>query len=283
VTSVGALLVTHNSQRWIESTLNSIRDQSRPADRVLIVDDNSNDDTVRIIRDALGFLPEIIASESTAESRTDRIAQNFRQGVLALQDVDILILGDHDDVWHADRIAHQVGFFDRDPRAVMLASDGRLVDADGEPTGGTLRSVFPVPDDFNEMKPAQRMRTCLRYSTATGGASAIRAISFRDVDIPAGWLHDRWWSLVATARDRMLVDDEVVIDYRVTDHQEVGLDRGTQDASGATRAARATSGDAAGAFRKLKDLQAQLAPYATIETRSELHTMRLVRNLLQKG
>jgi len=283
MTSVGALVVTHNSQRWIESTLRSIADQSRTASRIVVVDDGSTDDTTGIVHAVFGDRVLVLEAESAAEGRLDRIAQNFEQGVRALQDVDVVVLGDHDDVWQADRIARQIALLEANPRAVMVASDGRLVDADGQPTGGTLRTVFPVPTDFNELKPAQRMRTALRHSIATGGASAIRALFFYDVEIPPGWLHDRWWSLVATAHEGMLIDIDEVIDYRVTAGQEVGLDRGTQDSSGASRAARAVGGDASGAFRKLKDLQAQLTPYATDETRSELSTMRLVRSLLQRG
>jgi glycosyltransferase involved in cell wall biosynthesis len=283
MTTVGALIVTHNSQRWIEPTLHSIAGQSRPADRIVIIDDASTDGTTDVIHGVLGDRVEVMAATSTAESRTDRIAQNFEQGVRALQDVDVVVLGDHDDVWHADRIDRQVTMLQGRPQAVMVASDGRLVDADGQATGGTLRSVFPVPEDFDELMPAQRMRSVLRHSVATGGASAIRSLFFYDVEIPPGWLHDRWWSLVATAHEGILIDRELVIDYRVTDQQEVGLDRGTQDSSGAARAARAVGGDASGAIRKLKDLQAHLAPYATAETRSELSTMRLVRSLLQRG
>ena len=72
------------------------------------------------------------------------------------------------------------------------------------------------------------MRVVLRKSVATGGASAVRPAAFADVVIPAGWLHDRWWSLVAAAREELLVDDTIVLDYRVSSAQEVGLDTGHQ-------------------------------------------------------
>ena len=283
MTRVGALVVTHNSQRWVEQTLRSVADQSLPADRIVVIDDSSSDDSVAIVREVLGERVEVFPGATEADSRTDRIAANFHQGVRELSDVDVIVLGDHDDVWHADRIERQVALLEEQPLMAMVASDGRLVDDTGQPTGGTLRAVFPVPADFNKASARSRMRTTLRYSIATGGASAVRSASFRDVEIPPGWLHDRWWSLVATARDRMLVDEGVVIDYRVTGEQEVGLDRGTQDEGGLARAAKVAGGDAGGAFRKLKDLQAQLAPYATIETRSELSTVKLVRNLLARG
>jgi glycosyltransferase involved in cell wall biosynthesis len=283
MTSVAVVLVTHNSSRWMQLTAQSIVDQMRPANRIVVVDDGSTDDTIVIARDILGGALQVLSAEPESTSRISRIASNFQQGVRACRDTDVVVLGDHDDVWHADRIAHQVTLLEANPAITMIASDGRLVDDEGRSIGGTLRSIFPVSQDFNELSPGDQMRTTLRYSVATGGASAVRPASFADLDIPPGWLHDRWWSLVATARETMFVDPAVVIDYRVTAEQEVGLDRGTQASSGAARVTRAAATDGAGALRKLRDVQTRLLPMSTEATRIELRTSRLVRNLLQRA
>ena len=66
---------------------------------------------------------------------------------------DIAVLSDHDDVWHADRVAHQAALLDEHPDVSLLASDGRLVDETGRPLGGTLRDTFRVPSDFNDDEP----------------------------------------------------------------------------------------------------------------------------------
>jgi hypothetical protein len=122
------------------------------------------------------------------------------------------------------------------------------------------------------------MRAVIRYSVATGGASAVRPVSFADVPLPEGWLHDRWWSLVAAAREELRLDHECVIDYRVSSHQEVGLGRGQQDKSGGQRL-RAGLGSAAGTLRRVQDVH-WLESIATPGTRPELSYVRLARNLL---
>ena len=60
----------------------------------------------------------------------------------------------------------------------------------------------------------------------------------------------------------MLIDRELVIDYRVIDTQEVGLGRGRQDDS---RLRRLTSAVTAGpeVMGKLHDLHSRLRPLAT--------------------
>ena len=51
MTRVAAAIVTHNSAAWLPATLASVLSQSRPPDRVVVVDDASTDATVAILRD----------------------------------------------------------------------------------------------------------------------------------------------------------------------------------------------------------------------------------------
>jgi len=228
MTRVAAVLVTSNAERWLEQTLASVLDQSRQPDRVIVIDDGSMDATREILDRMLGPRAEVHASRSIAKDLTSRVADNFQLGIKHARDCDVAVLGDHDDLWHADRVRHQVAVMELWDEVLMLASAGQLVDAAGVRKPGTLRSVFPVPSDFNDLSPAKQMRVVLRTSVATGGASAVRPAAFADAPIPEGWLHDRWWSLVATAREGLRVDDALVIDYRVSADQQVGLDRGRQ-------------------------------------------------------
>jgi glycosyltransferase involved in cell wall biosynthesis len=278
LTRVAAVLVTSNSERWLEPTLASVRDQARPADAIVIVDDASSDGTRAVIDRVLGERARVVASRARSTDKTSRIAANFRQGLQEVRDCGIAVLGDHDDVWHPHRIAHQVEVLDVWPDIELLASDGRLVDVDGAPVPGSLRTAFPVPADFNEMSPALQVRTVIRRSVATGGASAVRPEAFADVEIPPGWLHDRWWSLVAAARGSLRVDVDAVIDYRVSPEQEVGLDRGHQ-ARSAVQRLRTGLASAGSTMSRIRDLQG-LSRYATPSTSAEFAGSRLLRTLM---
>ena len=273
---VDAVLVTHDSARWIEQTLASVLSQL--VDRVVVVDDGSSDDTVEICRRMLGSRGSVVMSTSADVDITTRIASNFRQGVVACADADVVVLGDHDDIWHPDRVKHQAAAFEADHKALMVASDGRLIDETGTALGGTLRTAFPVPAEWATATPGERMRMALRWSIATGGASAIRPGAFASIAIPPGWLHDRWWSLVATAREGMIIDDATVIDYRVTDAQQVGLVRGHQGKSSLQRLV-AGAAQAPRIRRRIADIRQYLAPLATEATRPQVQGVSLVRNL----
>lgn len=277
MSTVAALLVTRDSERWIELTLASVLGQSRRVDEVVIVDDGSTDATVQIARRVLGSGARIVDSSATSTDRATRIAHNFRQGLQACSEHDIVVLGDHDDVWHPNRVGHQAGLLEVWEQETMLASNGRLVDEDGRPIGGTLRDAFPVELDWSHASATQRMQAALRRSVATGGASAVRPAAFTGVEIPAGWLHDRWWSLVAAAREQLRVDDEVVIDYRVSAEQHVGLDLGHQHRSAPARLAAGVA-SLPSTLSRLGDLRG-LQAYAAEGTRSALSTSAIVRAL----
>jgi GT2 family glycosyltransferase len=52
--SVTALLVTHDGVRWLPAVLAGLTAQTLPVDRVVVVDTTSRDDSVALVRDALG-------------------------------------------------------------------------------------------------------------------------------------------------------------------------------------------------------------------------------------
>ena len=282
---IAAAVVTHDGARWIREVLTSILEQSHGVDEIVVVDDHSRDGTCEIIADEFAGRVRVVPSDAPPPGASrigtyTRIASNFAQAVRECQGADLVALADQDDRWHADRIARQVAAIGS---AVMLASDGRLVDDDGEVIGGTLRSAFPVPAGFEAGTGQQRMRGALGHSIATGSASMLRPrrLIERDaLDVPPGWLHDRWWSLVACAMDAMTIDESVVIDYRVRADQVVGLQLGLQQEG--RRARLIGHGRRLGpSVAKLRDVHRLLVPLAAdAGIRGELSWSRLLRTLL---
>ena len=253
-TKIAAVLVTHNSRQFLDETLTSIDNQSRKVDLSIAVDDLSSDQTSSMLT-SHGFLVQ--KATSSASDRTSRIAQNFVQGIreAARQGADVVVLGDHDDLWHRNRVEHQVQLLEQDPSLALVASDGFLIDEHGAAVAGTIRGTFPVPQEFNNWPLRKSLGYAAQHSIATGGASALRLAALADWSVPSGWLHDRWWSLAALRADRFLADQSTVIDYRLSPGQEVGLDLASQDAPARWLVKKARSlGTTAGKARDLSRL-----------------------------
>ena len=225
---LAAVMATHNSEVHLAETLESITGQSRPVDHLIAIDDHSTDSTVDILQRAGAH---IFAATTQSLDPFTRIAQNFHQGVRSARKsgANYVILGDHDDRWHENRVEHQAGTLDDKTQAAVLASDAFLVDEWGVALPGTLRDTFPVPDDFTEWPQRRQWAYGVRHSLATGGACALRVDAVEDWSVPVGWLHDRWWSLRALRHGALVIDSTPVIDYRVSVEQQVGLDTADQD------------------------------------------------------
>lgn len=221
-----AVIVTHNSEQFLPELLSSITAQTQQPDLIIAVDDNSTDRTVALLTEhgtsALEF--SVHRATTTAPDTTTRIAQNFVQGVeiARASGADLVILSDHDDTWLPHRVAHQVAYLTANPTVAFLASDGVTTGTE------TIRSTFPVPDNFNSMTPTEQWRYTAKHSIATGGASALRPSKLSTLAVPNGWLHDRWWSLRAVREHSMAIDPTVVINYRLSADQQVGLDTNRQ-------------------------------------------------------
>jgi glycosyltransferase involved in cell wall biosynthesis len=238
--STAAVLVTHDAEPFIAATITSVLRQTQLPDLIVIIDDASTDATLAVAQDALsaGEVPvTVVAASTQASDVLTRIAQNFMQGVRAAQEqgADVVVLGDHDDLWHAGRVEHQVRVLEQHPRALLVASDGTLL-REGDPTDATLRDTFPVPVVFNDWRASQQFGYTVRHSVATGGACAIRPNGFQHFDVPEGWLHDRWWSLAAAAHHALVIDPTPVIDYRISSGQQIGLETAAQGGGAGERA-----------------------------------------------
>lgn len=252
---VGIALVTHNSMPFLRETLDSIEPQLVDVSDIYVVDDHSDDGTTGVLETwvrharSRGLTAQVHPSTSSARDPRTRTAQNFTHAVRALRSMDLIALADHDDRWLPDRLTCQVSAMVEHPDALLLAGNGTLMGQEG-----TLFDAFEVPDDLNSWECGHIARHVIRHSVATGSASMIRSdlLQHPDATPPSGWLHDRWWSLLAASRCGLLIDRRPVIEYRISTEQQVGVDRGRQSTRGLSRLGFAGVGD----IRKVKELVA---------------------------
>jgi glycosyltransferase involved in cell wall biosynthesis len=222
-----AVMVTHDGERYLERQWDSILRQTVLPAALVVVDDASHDRTREFLRERARTAPmpvQIIEADGSAiaNPRT-RIAANFGRGLTAAAGYDIVVLSDQDDEWLEDRVERQRAALRGSPRALLVAGDGILIDEEGTETGGLLSDAFPRPVGWETLDAAGRARAALRAPFVTGAASAMtRSLVELMSPVPAGWLHDRWATLVAVARDGLVLQDEPAIRYRLHGAQVLG-------------------------------------------------------------
>jgi glycosyltransferase involved in cell wall biosynthesis len=287
VDGVAVVMVTKNGARHLVEQLKSIAEQTVPPDRLFLVDDHSTDGSKRIVLDYFADHRDIPITVVDPAPRPSwdlytRIARNFSAGLGAAVGYRFIALADQDDVWELDRIASQRKRLEQSG-ALLTAGNGTLIDENSIETGGTLRDRFPVYPGWATADGPTRLQSVLKEPMATGAATMIdsRILSLA-LPIPQGWLHDRWLSIVAVARDGLDVDPGAVVRYRVYPEQVVGLD-GRAGLSGWKRLMDASRKPAL-TVRKVRHLSVRLRSVVVDEAiRGELSSGAVVRAYLSKA
>ncbi|WP_305209499.1 glycosyltransferase, partial [Dubosiella newyorkensis] len=99
---ISVAMATYNGENYISEQIDSIINQTRKVDEIVIVDDHSTDQTVPILLHLQKDHPEwnikIHVSTKNVGYKT-----NFKNAI-ELTSGDLVFLCDQDDIWHKDKV-----------------------------------------------------------------------------------------------------------------------------------------------------------------------------------
>ncbi|WP_267222292.1 glycosyltransferase family 2 protein [Dyella silvae] len=223
------VLCTYNGVAFLPQQLESLLNQTRLPDEIVIGDDSSLDHTWDLLQTFAGR-----AQSSGVDVKLVRHATNLGyvgnfSAMLQQATGDLLFLSDQDDVWRADKLEVMASRFQQDRSLVLLHSDARLVDEKGD----SLRAGLFESLELSEIE-RQRVRAdaafdvLLRRNIVTGATAGMRRIVVeKALPIPSGWVHDEWLALVASVIGRVDFIDEPLIDYRQHGNNQIGIQKRT--------------------------------------------------------
>ena len=125
---LAVVIPLYQHEAFIGRTLDSVLAQTRPADRVLVIDDGSTDGSLAEAQRFVSRGVEVVAQENRGVAATVR---RLLETVSA--DCDLIATLDSDDVLAPDRFARALPVFDRDAEAHLLVTGLRLIDGDDHP------------------------------------------------------------------------------------------------------------------------------------------------------
>lgn len=234
-------MCTYNGAQYVAEQLESILEQTTPPHELVVGDDASRDDTLRIVQEVLekhrarGGAPidlVLLTRDPAVRAEPFGVAGNFARALEAATG-DVVLLSDQDDRWAPDRVERSLAGLAQHPDATLLHGDARLVDGAGAPLGVTLFEALGVaPAEFAAIDAGRGFDAMLRRNLVTGATTALRReLVARALPIPDGWIHDEWLAVVAGATGRTVVLREALIDYRQHGANQIGarkLDWGTR-------------------------------------------------------
>lgn len=224
---VSIVICTYNGAAYLQPQLDSLLAQTLLPDEIVIGDDDSTDSTMDLLRQfALRAGERGIAVQLGRHPSNLGYVENFSQGLLRAQG-ELLFLCDQDDVWHDDKLARMAAAFEADPSLLLLHSDARLVDAAGRSLHCSMFEALQLTArEKQTIHAGDAFDVVLRRSFVTGATAALRR-ELIEIALPvaAGWIHDEWLAVVASAVGRVDFIDDTLIDYRQHGANQIGASR----------------------------------------------------------
>ena len=114
------VMTTYNGERFLPEMLESLRNQTRKIDELLVFDDGSTDNTVNCIKE---YIKKYELKGWTVKQNKENLGweKNFVQG-LNKASGDVIFPCDQDDIWHTNKIEMMTKAFENNSDIWLLVS-----------------------------------------------------------------------------------------------------------------------------------------------------------------
>lgn len=220
--TISVALITFNGCPHLEAQLESIARQSRRPDEIIIGDDQSSDDTARVVgRFAARY--DIPTYFSLNPKRLG--ASPNREQVIGQCRGDIIVFADQDDVWMPQKLARLETALATDTGAAFVFSNALLIDEHGKVLPGTLfdRLWFDAAERAAFRRDGAPT-VLVKHNVVVGPTLAVRRAALLQVlPFEPGWYHDYYLGLTLSLLGRGIVLDEPLMYYRRHPAQQLGV------------------------------------------------------------
>lgn len=223
---ISVAMCTYNGARFLPQQLDSIAAQTRRPDQLIVCDDGSADETLKILRHfrrTANFPVHILENNGAPLGST----KNFEKAI-RFCDGNVIFLADQDDVWKSEKIEILADSLDNHPEAGYVFSDGQLIDEPGGRLGTYIWESLGISASvIRRFAEVNQVPILLRRSMVTGATMAFRAnLESVIIPIPEHFVHDYWISLLASCIGfRGVPIPEPLVEYRQHRGQQIGARR----------------------------------------------------------
>lgn len=222
--NISVAMCTYNGEEYLEEQLDSILNQSRSPDEIVICDDHSTDGTWSLLKEyQRRHAPKMRLFRNDTNLGS---AKNFEKAI-GLCTGNLIALSDQDDVWRQDKLDKLARRLEADSNLVLVFSNAARIDAAGNVLTPDLWRVVGLNEPAKDwIRTGQALRAFLHRPVVSGCTMMFRA-ALRAVCLPIGepLMHDHWISLIAAANSRVGFVDEELVGYRQHHTNEIGARR----------------------------------------------------------
>jgi glycosyltransferase involved in cell wall biosynthesis len=206
---VSIAMATYNGAKYIEEQLQSIIHQTHSNIEIIIVDDCSKDDTVKIVhkyQQQYPFIVLFVNEQNSGVTRTFEKAIKESKGLF-------IAISDQDDIWELNKIEILVNEI-REHDAVY--SNSLLVDANGQSLNKSFSSIMNMKTYYSGAP--------FLLSNSVPGHTILMKQEFvkKILPFPQDMLFDLWIGFCAAANNGIKFVDKTLVKYRQHDTNTIG-------------------------------------------------------------
>ncbi|MEI2428557.1 glycosyltransferase, partial [Priestia megaterium] len=224
---LSVIICSYNGERYIEQQINSILQQIRLPNEIIVIDDNSSDDTFNIARDIVNNID--IGAQIICERNIKNLGyvKNFEKASQKATG-DIVVFADQDDWWYPEKLQKIEQVFEENPTINFAFSDGEVVDSKLNKFNFSLLDSKGIKrEDKSKIKDGELFSYLLKYNIVTGATMAVkREFLSQLIPFPEVWVHDAWVSMIASEKQQYYYIDECLIKYRIHENNNIGTSKG---------------------------------------------------------
>ena len=222
---ISVAITTYNGEKYLLEQLESIKNQIRTPDEVVIIDDASTDSTPQMIK---SFIEENgLDSWKFIENKENLgFIKNYRKALLET-DGDVIFLCDQDDVWFEDKVESISSVMAQNPQILALNTAFLINDETAEiKKTTTKKNNFGLIDKLLKKRLEKiSLSTEFHSNISPGCTMAItREIADNYVRLSKCELpHDYEMNVMAAAKGGLYFYDAALIKYRLHGENLIGL------------------------------------------------------------
>ena len=213
-TRVATILAIHNGAATLDSCLQSMTDQTRPSDEVIVIDDASTDSTPQILAKWQSKLPLTMLTNE----KNLGLTKSLNRGIAATR-ADYIARIDADDVWHAEKLKKQLVFLEQHPEVGVVGTWywNQLVNTVN--TARTVNTVkLPVKDQA--IKRGMWWRNPFGHSCVVIQRAVLEKVGGYDATLRYAQDRDLWFKLLPHTKFANLPEYLVTRTVARTNHQK---------------------------------------------------------------
>lgn len=219
---ISVVVCTYNGEKYLHQQLNSIYNQTRLPDEVIILDDNSIDNSLKIIEE-FKHKNNHLHTKIIKNEKNLGYVKNFSNGILKAS-MDIIALSDQDDIWHKDKLLSIEKYFQKNKGSLAVFSNAFIIDKCSKKTSKNLWSNFGYKFHKKDNNNLGILKKLLKRDFVTGATLAFRASMINYIiPIDEHYVHDAWISILAASQNKLGAINKKLIYYRNHDGQSIGL------------------------------------------------------------